>query len=218
VYSRLLLFLSIFIIIGTFSYEYLDKKVMPTLLAMAEMKVVTKATQVINEAVKEVLSENVLSADDLVTYYYNDNGEIISVGVNTIMINKLSSDIVEKIANDLEAIGIEKIYIPLGNIIGSNVLANAGPEVGIEILPIGTTKINYDREFRSTGINQINHRVWLNIDTTLQVVVPLATDKITISQEFTLVDRVINGNIPDNFIQVPEQNVLDVIPKPSGEK
>lgn len=209
---RLLIFLSIFTFFGIYTYEYLNQQILPTLLAIAEMKVRTIATTVINEAVKNVIIENNINTDELVTYYFNEAGEVVSVGINTIQINALSAEIVEKITEDFDKLGIERIEVPFGNIIGSNVVANSGPNIGIEILPVGTTSISYDREFQSTGINQINHRVWLNINTTLQVVVPMATDKLTISQEFTLVDRVLSGVVPPNYIQVPKENALDVAP------
>lgn len=190
---------------------------MPTLLAMAEMKVKTKATNVINDSVKAVIEENNINTNELVTYYFNDKGEITSCGINTIMINQLSSEIVDKITYDLDKLGVENISIPMGNLLGSNMFGNIGPDIQIELLPIGTTMINYDREFRSKGINQINHRVWLNIDASLQVVVPMATEQLVVSQEITLVDRVISGVVPPNYINVPEDNALNVVPDDVSE-
>ena len=50
--------------------------------------------------------------------------------------------------------------IPLGNISEGKIFANLGPKINIQVLPTGSAIINYDKEFRSTGINQINHTVW----------------------------------------------------------
>lgn len=211
-YFKISLFLVVFIILSTYVYEYIDKQVLPTLFEIAEMRVHAHASTLVNEAIKQVIVENNIDTNDLVTYFYNDKGEITSTGINTMLINRLGSEVVDKISKNIEALGLETVYIPLGSVMNSNVFANVGPRIAIEILPIGNTSINYDREFRSTGINQVNHRVWFNIDTTLQIVVPMATEKITISQEFTLVDNVISGTVPPNYIHVPGNNILDVAP------
>ncbi|TCK92434.1 sporulation protein YunB [Natranaerovirga hydrolytica] len=211
-YSKSIMLFVVIFIIGTFGYYFLDKQVVPTLFSMAEMKIDNYATTLINDSIKRVIKENEVNVDELVTYYYNDKGEIISIGINTILINQLSTGVIDNINHNLEQLGVEKVYIPFGSLMGSNIFANMGPEIGVEILPIGTTNINYDREFRSTGINQINHRVWLNIEIKMQVIVPLATEQVTIDHQFTVVDNVISGVVPPNYIHVPEREILDVAP------
>jgi hypothetical protein len=42
--------------------------------------------------------------------------------------------------------------------------------------------------------------------------VPLDSDKITVSQQVTLVDRLINGKVPESYVDVPYDNILDVAP------
>lgn len=214
--KRILGYLFILIAMISFStffvYEYIDNKILPVVVAMSQLKIKTIATQSINDAVKKTLEEREINTDDLVSYYYNDSGEIVSCGIDTIKINEICAEVINKIAEEVDRYSDEKIPIPAGHLIGSNVFANTGPDINVEILPFGTATINYDREFRSTGINQINHRVWLNIETTMQVVVPLASEKVTVTQQVTLVDRIISGTVPPNYVNVPETNILDVAP------
>lgn len=204
--------LSLVALLTYFVYEYIDEKILPVVVAMAQLKIKTIATQSINDAVKKTLEERQIDTNELVSYNYNDDGEIVSCGIDTITINEICADVINKIADEVDRYSDEKIPVPAGHLIGSDVLANSGPDINIEIMPYGTATINYDREFRSTGINQINHRVWLNIETTMQVVVPLASEKVTVTQQVTLVDRIISGIVPPNYVNVPESNVLDVAP------
>ncbi|GKX27984.1 hypothetical protein SH1V18_04640 [Vallitalea longa] len=195
-----------------FVYTYLDKQILPIVVAMSQLKIKTIATQSINDAVRRTLAEKDINTDELVTYFYNEKGEIVSCGIDTITINEICADVIDKIAEEVDKYADETIPIPSGNLIGSNIFANTGPNIEVEILPFGTATINYDREFKSTGINQINHRVWLNIETTMQVVVPLASEKVTVAQQVTLVDRIISGTVPPNYVNVPDKNILDVAP------
>lgn len=204
---------TILLTIATFyTYEYIDDKMMPILMAMGGMKVQTIATQSINEAIRKTLEDDNIDTDKLVTYYYNSEGEIISCSIDTIMINKICSDVINKLTNEIDMYTNQTMSIPIGNLVGGKIFANTGPNIDLKILPFGTAKINYQREFRSTGINQINHRVWLNVETTMQVVVPLASEKFTVTQQVTLVDRVLSGEVPPNYVNVPEESILDVTP------
>lgn len=214
--TRLSIYIILFTILLTiatfYTYEYVDEKMMPILMAMGGMRVQTIATQSINEAVRETLENDKIDTDKLVTYYYNREGEIISCSIDTIMINKICSEVIDHLDDELNTYSNQTMPIPIGNLIGGRIFANSGPDIKIEILPFGTAKINYQREFKSTGINQINHRVWLNVETTMQVVVPLASEKFTVTQQVTLVDRVLSGDVPPNYVNVPEESILDVTP------
>jgi sporulation protein YunB len=114
--------------------------------------------------------------------------------------------------DELQNIGIVKFKIPLGNMTGSRLFANIGPEVGVDVLPIGTIKVNYDNNIRSTGINQVNHTVWLDVEATVQVVVPLFSDQIIVKRRVILIDKVISGAVPPNYVNVPEKDILEVAP------
>ena len=63
----------------------------------------------------------------------------------------------------------------------------------------------------AAGINQVNHKVWLDIDTTVQVVVPLFADQIHISRRIVLIDKMVSGKVPPNYVNVLPNNVLDGI-------
>ncbi|MBU3812876.1 MAG: sporulation protein YunB [Candidatus Niameybacter stercoravium] len=205
--------LAVFAIIAIFIVIYiqLDREVMPTVIAMAEHEATTIATKTINEAVNLSLESTQITEEDLISYDYNDAGELVSWNVNSILINTLCADIVDKIADKLDTIGSVSFKVPLGNLTGSRIFANLGPEITIEVLPVGTVKVDYDNEIVAAGINQVNHKVWLDIDTTVQVVVPLFADQIHISRRIVLIDKMVSGKVPPNYVNVLPNNVLDGI-------
>ncbi|MEG1929060.1 MAG: sporulation protein YunB [Niameybacter sp.] len=206
--------LALAFIIAIFSLIYiqLDRQVMPTIIAMAEKEATTISTKAINEAVNLSLESSQITEEDLISYDYNDAGELVSWNVNSILINTLCADIVDKVAEKLSTIGTISFKVPLGNLTGSRIFANLGPEMSIQVLPIGTVKVDYDNQIRSTGINQVNHTVWLDIDTTVQVVVPLFADQIHISRRIVLIDKMVSGKVPPSYVNVLPDNVLDVAP------
>ncbi|WP_053983378.1 sporulation protein YunB [Niameybacter massiliensis] len=210
----LLLIIAIFAVI----YIQLDREVMPTVIAMAEKEATTISTKAINEAVNLSLESSQVTEEDLISYDYNDAGELVSWNVNSILINTLCADIVDKVAEKLATIGTISFKVPLGNLTGSRIFANLGPELSIQVLPIGTVKVDYDNQIRSTGINQVNHTVWLDVDTTVQVVVPLFSDQVHISRRIVLIDKMVSGKVPPSYVNVLPSNVLDVAPGEVSEQ
>lgn len=206
--------LTLFIIIAIISMLYiqLDRQIMPAVMAMAEMEAQTVATQAINEGITQSLLTNQTTMQDLISYDYNDSGELVSWNINSIMVNTLSASIAEYTLSELKQIGTIKFKIPLGNVTGSRIFANIGPEMSVNVLPVGTVSVDYENELRSTGINQVNHTVWLNVEATVQVVVPLFSTQTVVSRRVVLIDKVISGEVPPSYINIPEKNVTSALP------
>ncbi|OON97228.1 MAG: sporulation protein YunB [Candidatus Epulonipiscium fishelsonii] len=193
-------------------YIQLDEEILPTVMAMAELETTSIATEAINVAITETLLTNQITIEDLLTYDYNDDGELISWNVNSILINNLCNEIVSKCAKELKNIGTIVFQIPLGNATGSRLFANLGPEIKVEIMPIGTVTVDYENNIKETGINQINHTVWLDIKTTLQVVSPLFSNQIKVDRKIMLIDKILSGAVPPNYVNIPEEDFLDFVP------
>ncbi|MGL4346113.1 MAG: sporulation protein YunB [Cellulosilyticaceae bacterium] len=193
-------------------YIQLDREVMPTVMAMAKLKGTSLATESINEAINQTLSTQQITVEDLLSYDYNDKGELVSWNVNSILINKICTEIVTNANQELQHIGEVSLKIPLGNLTGSRIFANLGPDITIKVMPVGTVKVDYDNDIRSTGINQVNHTVWLNIEATVQVVVPLFSDQVQVKRKVVLIDKMISGQVPPSYVNVPKESILDVAP------
>lgn len=193
-------------------YIQLDKEVMPTVMAMAELEATTVATKSINEAISQTLASTQTTVEDLLSYDYNDSGELISWNVNSILINNLCAEIVSKATEELKNIGTVSFKIPLGNLTGSRIFANLGPDISVKVLPVGTIKVDYENDISSTGINQVNHKVWLDVEAIVQVVVPLFSNQIIVKRRIMLIDKVISGKVPPSYVNVPKESILDVAP------
>ncbi|HOQ17307.1 MAG TPA: sporulation protein YunB [Defluviitaleaceae bacterium] len=190
-------------------YIRINSKIMPTVMTIAHIKANSIATEAISKAVNDAFRKKNITAQDLVVYDYNDEGEIVSWSINTPVINELCADIVVGITKELENSPKTTIKVPLGNITEGKIFANIGPKISIQVLPTGSAVINYDKEFRSTGINQINHTVWLNVDTVVKVVIPMSSEEIRVSRKVILVDKVLSGKVPPSYVDTTQDSILD---------
>jgi len=192
-------------------YQYIEKVFLPTVIAISEYRIRTISTDVINQAVDDTLYEMEVNSESLVTYYYDGEGNFQSFGVNSVLINKISSEIIYNINEQMENYNEEVLTIPMGKLLGNSIFANFGPPIHVKIQPYGTAATNYHSSFTATGINQINHRIWIKVDLIMQVIIPFDSTRVTVSQDITMIDRVINGQIPEQYINVPEEEFLNVV-------
>lgn len=108
-------------------FVYLDRKIVPMVLAIGELKAQEMITRVINESIRKVLRQDI-GYKDLISIKEDSEGNIVMMQADTFMMNSIASDVALTIQDHLGQTGEATERIPLGNIIGSQFLHNADPE------------------------------------------------------------------------------------------
>jgi sporulation protein YunB len=127
--------------------------------------------------------------------------------------NRIVSETALSIQEKLKQMGTKRVGIPLGSILGSEIFANLGPRLNIEILPMGTVVVNFATDFEQAGINQTRHKIYLAVDTQVRIVLPLASDVVDVNTRIPIAETIIVGEIPQSYIFVPEDGLLNIIPE-----
>lgn len=180
----------------------LDMQIRKTLYEMAEVRAVQAATEVINNAVRvEVAGEGMLY-EDLIIVHKDSAGKIVLMQADTAKINKIASDTTIAVHSAILRLGEESLYIPLGQITGLYLLANRGPKIRVEIVPIGTVRVNVDDRFEQSGINQTRHSIYLVFDTDIRVVVPLKSGRASVVTQVPVAESIIVGDVPSTFVSL----------------
>ncbi len=167
---------------------------------MAIMEAESLASDVLAQTLQDVLEAHELDGEKLVRYFYDEMGKIFAYTIDTVTINNITSDAVarmnELIAREEDMV----IHIPAGTILRNPLVAGLGADVPIRIRLVGNTGANYEREFVSAGINEINHRVWIHMQVSVQVAAPLLSEVLTAEMDFPLVDQYISGDTPMTYL------------------
>ena len=191
------------IVLIAVTWALINKEVMPVIRSMARNEAKMIGVKSINTGVNKTLRENKVTTQDLLFYDYNEAGEIVSWNVNSIRINELCTDIAEVIIDDLNETGNIQLKIPIGVLAGVHMFSNVGPNINVKVLPKGTANIDYKNQLRGTGINQVNHVVWLEIEIKMQIIVPLSSEEMIVQRRIVLVDKVISGKVPTHYLNLP---------------
>ncbi len=193
------------------AFIYIDREVMPTVQTIGVLKAQELSTRAVNIAVSEVL-ENGIDYRDLVYIEKDHEGVITMMQANTITMNKIASDIGINIQDHLREMRTSSEGIPLGNVLGTQLFAQYGPRIKVQITPMGMVDVNFGTAFEQSGINQTRHRIFLIVTLNVNVIVPFNSEALTVTTTVPLAETVIVGRVPQTMFQMPNDNFLNISP------
>ncbi|MBS3994422.1 MAG: sporulation protein YunB [Alkaliphilus sp.] len=189
---------------------FVDKKVKPSVLAIAEVKAREIATRAINESVNSKVSEDI-KYQDLISIRTDSEGNVTMMQANTVMMNRLASEVALSVQDNIKLIKASSVKVPLGNIFGSQLLAQYGPRLDIRVTPIGMVNVDFKTEFEHSGINQTRHKIHLIVNTQVRIIVPFSSNTTTVETSVPIAETIIVGKVPQSYIYVPEEDFLNIV-------
>ena len=195
---------------------YVDREIMPTVLAIGELRAQDITTRAINQSIAIVLKQSI-DYEDLISIKKDSDGNITLMQANTMLMNKVASDVALTIQDHFSRIKTTSEYIPLGNALGSQLLAQHGPKIELAVTPLGMVNVNFGTEFEHSGINQTRHRIYLIIHSTVRVIVPFSSKTIEVTTYVPIAETIIVGRVPVNYVNVPERELMSIVPLYEGE-
>ena len=178
-----------------------EKYIMPIAADMCVIYAKEKINDVINDSVVDVIRQGGINTNDLFNIK-NDNG-ITLLYADTSDINMICASASRYITENIRNMKNKNVEVPYGAISGIGIFANRGPKISFDIMPAGETAVDYETEFNSAGINQTNYKIWLTVNITVSLLNPIYDKKVNMTRKIMLVDTVIKGEVPSNYI-VPE--------------
>lgn len=193
------------------SFLYIDKTLRPTITVLAETKALEIANKSINKSVADVVKGQI-NYQDLMNVKLDSDGKITMIQANTVLMNTIASDVALDIQDELKKVKSTNSYIPIGTALGSPILAKYGPKLEVSIEPIGTVTVNFKTDFESSGINQTRHIVYIDVSTKARVVIPLTTTTQEINVQIPVCETIIVGDVPQSYVNIPEEGVESIVP------
>lgn len=179
---------------------YMQFVASPIILKSTYAQVESFATTQISDAIKECIEESGLEYDDFVTIKYNSNQDITAILANSLNINLFAREVASVSQVYFDEIIDKGVDIPIGTFTGLNFLAGRGAKVNFKLVPIGSILSNFKSNFTSVGINQTLHTLSIIVETTVSVIMPLTSDKITFNTEILVCENLIVGKVPSVYL------------------
>jgi len=210
--QKFFIWLFVFLFCAFLLLNYLTKNVNPIIISVSEAKVRSLSMIAMNNAITKLTSDEELYTD-LVKIQEDETGKITLIQANVFAINNLTNQIMGETQTELEDMGDVGISIPIGSFSGLPVLNGLGPKVTIRLLPVGNVQCNFVSEFTSAGINQTSHKIFVNLEAKVSLVLPLATKQVTTDTQILICESIIVGSVPEVYLQATSlDEMLNLVP------
>lgn len=174
----------------------LDAKLRPAVYDIAAIEAKSVAEKKVSLAVEKTLLNSGLDYSDIVTVNYSADNQITGITTDIVKMNLFKSEIAKAVDKAFEKSDYTIVSVPLGSATGMTLLSGTGPYVKVKIGMNGATKSDFENIFEAAGVNQTQHSVMLNLETT--VILSASGKRITynVKTSFCVAQTVIVGSVP----------------------
>jgi len=169
-------------------------------LQQAHSRVLTEITRTVGEQVQR--QEETLSYRQLMHIERDDDGRVALLVPDTMRLNAFMAEVVTGMEETLTELTRQKVSLPMGALTGSALLADWGPELRYGFRFQGVPEVEVKDEFLSAGINQVQHRIYLDVAVELRIIVPFSHRTDTVTATVLLSEGIIVGYTPDTYLNL----------------
>lgn len=200
-FRKLLLTVFLILVFLLAAFGALRSKYRTIIEELAQTQVKNTTSDLTNDAIAKQIADGKIQYDRIVYFEKDLDGKITALKTNMTEVNRLKTDILNIINDEILALDNSDIGIPLGSLFLPEFLSGKGPAIPVHILSIRNSDANFVSDFSQAGINQTLHQVTMEVSIDVAVLVLGRTSAFTITSEVVVAETVIVGDVPDTFLQ-----------------
>ena len=176
-------------------------KLWPVATGLAQTQVRNTTSDLINDAIVEQIATGNIQYDRIVYFEKDLNGRITALKTNMAEVNRLKTDILNIINQEILTQDTDSLGVPLGSLMLPELLSGRGPEIPVRILAIRNSDAAFHSEFSEAGINQTLQRLTMEVIVDVTILVLGQTQDFSVSSHVVVAETIIVGDVPDTYLQ-----------------
>ena len=168
---------------------------------LAKTSVMNTTSDLTNDAIGRQIATGNIAYDRIVFFEKDLEGRITALKTNMSEVNRLKTDVLNIINDEILALDQSDIGIPIGSLFLPELFSGKGPAIPVRILSIRNSDANFASSFSQAGINQTLHRLNMEVSIDVAVLVLGETSSFTMSSEVVVAETIIVGQVPQTFLQ-----------------
>ena len=168
---------------------------------LARTQVTNTTSDLINDAIDGQIELGNIQYDRIVYFEKDLNGRITALKTNMSEVNRLKTNILNLINDEILAMDTSHLGVPMGSLFLPEFLSGRGPSIPVQIISIRNSDASFASTFTEAGINQTMHQLSLEVLVDVSVLVLGETDSFTVSSHVVVAETVIVGDVPDTYLQ-----------------
>lgn len=171
----------------------------PVVVDLAMARTSNAVNRIVVAAVNDAVDSGRIDYEQLVDFDKDAEGHVTALRSNMAAFNRLQASIADDILQRMAEVSSTDLAIPIGTLTGSPLLAGRGPCLRVRMQSVGTATARFDNQFSSAGINQTRHRIILDVDVHVSILLPGLTTYTKVSNEISVAETVIVGGVPETY-------------------
>lgn len=171
----------------------------PLIGRIAVSRVSNQVSRIMSAAVNDAVSNGEVEYDRLISFQTDSEGRVSAISSNMAEFNRLQTLIDASILQRLGDISTSTLSIPIGTLSGVTLLSGRGPALEIRMQSVGSSTSRFENEFTSAGINQTKHRVVLEVEVFVSILLPAFRTATEVTGSYVVAETVIVGIVPENY-------------------
>lgn len=193
-------FLALILVCGLLTLALVGTvRMRPLLERMSTTRVSNTVNRIISEAVSEAIQNGDIAYEQLISLEKDREGRITAVHSNMAAFNRLQAQILDIILLKIDQVSARELSIPVGTLTGSALLAGRGPRISVRMESVGSSSARFENRFTSAGINQTNHRIVLEVEVSVSILLPGYATATKVATAVTVAETVIVGTVPETY-------------------
>lgn len=176
----------------------IQRWIRPTVETRLIYQAKTYAVAALEETVRQELEQVDLSYGRLVRVS-REEGRVVSLETDTVLLNQIKSRITQAAVRKMEKLSDYRLTVPLGSVSGIDLFSGKGPKVRFLLQPQTAVESQILQQFQSAGVNQTQHRIYLQLDVEIEAVIPGFSAKTSVQTQVELAQTVIVGEVPQFY-------------------
>lgn len=198
---KLVRFLLILCIALGIAFLMLRSRYRDVIRELAETQVKNTTSDLTNDAIAKQIAKGEIQYDRIVYFEKDLNGRITALKTNMSEVNRLKTDILNIINDEILALDASDMGIPLGSLFLPEFFSGKGPAIPVHILSIRNSDATFSSSFSQAGINQTLHKLIMTVNVDVAVLVLGETGSFAVNSEVVVAETIIVGEVPTTFLQ-----------------
>ena len=200
-FSRFMSILIMLLVLAILLLAIFRNKYHDAIQELAQTQVRNTTSDLINDAIDKQIGNGNIQYDRIVYFEKDLEGRITALKTNISEVNRLKTEILNLINNEILAIDNSDLGIPIGSLVLPELLAGKGPEIPVNIISIRNSDASFNSHFSEAGINQTLQKISMCVSVDVAVLVLGKTESFTVSSEVVVAETIIVGQVPDTYLQ-----------------
>ena len=177
-----------------------------TIRSLAQTQVINSTSDLINDAIDEQIETGNIQYDRIVYFEKDLDGRITALKTNMSEVNRLKTDILNIINDEILELDTSDIGIPIGSLILPELLGGRGFAIPVQVLSIRNSDAAFASDFSQAGINQTLHQLTMQVSVDVAILVLGRSESFTVTSQVVVAETIIVGQVPDTFFQTGGYN------------